>query len=148
MSTPNPSPNGPRFEPLWRWKTCVLCSDAQESPTGPNLSMLLAARSYATGVLSCEQRPALGARVHARQPATPHRFCPLSKNGWQLVTCPKPLPRCSPPFDCGRRQSKRTSTATPVIGAATRLRYLSGTCREKVGRSASLADIHFNRIDQ
>ena len=41
MSTPNPSPNGPRFEPLWRWKTCVLCSDAQESPTGPNLSMLL-----------------------------------------------------------------------------------------------------------
>ena len=40
-STPNPSPNGPRFEPLWRWKTCVLCSDAHESPTGPNLSMLL-----------------------------------------------------------------------------------------------------------
>ena len=33
MSTPNPSPNGPRFEPLWPWKTCVLCSDAQESPT-------------------------------------------------------------------------------------------------------------------
>ena len=33
MSTPNPSPNGPRFEPLWPWKTCVLCSDAQASPT-------------------------------------------------------------------------------------------------------------------